>query len=268
VDIFDVASSTWRCVPKRTSSSHVDTGRSRATNIGGLLTLKHARIRTRTRTHTRRQSTARHTMMGETGKKKRERRKRTHKSDIPKTIPTRSSLTRADTHVYINTHALTQRYKQHTPDAKTMRSRRGRYDGGKGRGKRERERERETDDRIQSVRLTEREICGHTHRRRNVHNAEAARRGVMRYEGTGVGGIRRGSIVARAEDRLVRVSFVSTPVKRRRFATSVRANIAEPRARDGKARGNASDDPRHRAFLTQVDRSVARRDRRVYASFY
>ncbi|CAL1684465.1 unnamed protein product [Lasius platythorax] len=40
-----------------------------------------------------------------------------------------------------------------------------------------------------------------------------------------------------------------------------------PRARDseGDTRG---DDSRCHAFLTQIDRSTAKRDRRVYASFY
>lgn len=88
----------------------------------------------------------------------------------------------------------------------------------------------------------------HTHRRLNVHNAEAARRGVVRYEGTGVGGIRRDSIVARVKDRFVRVSFVRrpTPVKRRRAASvyAVYANIAEPRAR------RESEGKRERRFAT------------------
>lgn len=119
VDIFDVVSRRGRASRNVvTPLSHVDTGRCRAMNISGFLMLKHARIRTRTRTHTRRTvDRATHDDRRNRKEKKQGRRgqtriKRHSQNKFPHTSQSRTNThiyTYARTHAEIQATHLTQR---------------------------------------------------------------------------------------------------------------------------------------------------------------
>lgn len=113
-----------RASQKRTSSSHVDTGSKPGDEHRRALDAQ-TRTHTHTYSHAHAATVDRATTHGWQekggGEKKNGEGENAYKRYISKTIPTHAK----HTHIYIDTHALTQRYQQHTPDAKTMRSRGG-----------------------------------------------------------------------------------------------------------------------------------------------